>query len=327
MLSRVADSLFWLGRYVERAENLARLVDVNHYASLDITSQAAKQYGQRLIYTTNSEEAFKKAQDKSDIEIDINHFIIFSSHNPNSILECIAYARNNARMVRDQISTDMWLELNSIHLFLQSAEALAIWHDDPQIVLRQIINFSLLFQGLTHATNLHDEGWNFVQLGRFIERADKTSRILDTLTYADDIRRGDIVSILHSCSGFAAFNREFKAEATLKNATKFLLRSPDFPRSVRFCLSEMDALLHAISTIPAGHYSNEAERLTGKLLAQLNFTDSKEIKAIGLHKFIDDIQNQLNEIGNQIFENYVLLPSELQETTSINKLPGQHQHQ
>ncbi|GAA5495678.1 uncharacterized protein Rv2567 [Rubritalea halochordaticola] len=324
MLSRVADSLYWLGRYVERAENLARMVDVNHYNSLD--SFPLRDYsdnGEWLIYTTNSQEPY------SDLEItlghppDINEFILFADENPDSVKQCISQARTNGRMVRDQISSDMWLELNSIHLFIKSPEAYNLWQDDPQALLKKVINFSLLFQGLTEATNQHDEGWNFMQLAKYIERADKTSRILDTLTYHVDIKRSDIVSILHSCSGFSSFYREYRGQVSLSNAIKFLLCSSTFPRSVRFCLRQMDFLLHSISGVPFGHYSNEAERITGKLLAQLNYSTSEEIDESGLHQYIDTIQIELNEIGQNIFETYVLIPSEYQESTAINQQPGQ----
>lgn len=324
MLSRVADSLFWLGRYVERAENLARMVDVYHYNSLDSFPQRSQGgSGEWLIYTTNSQEQYEEIKHSSKHPPDVSEFILFSRDNPDSVIECIAQARKNARMVRDQISSDMWLELNSIHLFMQSKDAYNLWQDDPQTLLKKIINFSLIFQGLTDATNPHDEGWNFIQLAKYIERADKTSRILDTLTYHKDLKRSDIVSILHSSSGFSSFYREYRGDVKLSNAIKFLLCSSTFPRSVRFCLRQMDMLLHAISGVAFGHYSNEAERITGKLLAQLNYSTSQEIDEAGLHQYIDSIQLHLNDIGQNIFETYVLIPSEYQESTAINQQPNQ----
>lgn len=313
MLSRVADSLYWLSRYIERAENLTRLVDVNRRESLDtINIHSGEDPSLRLIKTTSTEKAYFAAKENAGGELDVGEFITFSDGNPDSIKGCIAHARENARMVRDQISGEMWLELNSAHLFLQSPDTLKLWRRQPESFSREVITFSLQFQGLTDATILHDEGWQFVQFGKFIERADKTSRILDTLTYLAKPDRSELSSVLRSCSGFSAFRREFRGEVTFKNAVKFLLFSAAFPRSVRFCVRQMDQILHAISGVPIGTFSNEAERMTGSLLAQMNFTSPETVMDEGLHEYIDQIQWQLNEIGQNVFETYVLLPLEVQ---------------
>ena len=321
MLSRSANSLFWLGRYVERTENLSRLVQVSHYAALDYyQSEISQDEGQYLIDATHSREAYQVACKESGEEVDINAFMMFSPHNPDSVKQCIAFARENARMVRDQISELMWLEINSIHLFLQNEDLMKLWQEEPETLLRRVLRFSLLFQGLTHSTNLHDEGWDFLELGKFIERADKTSRILDTLTFRKSIARSDLASVLSSSSGLSAFNTQFRSGLTLDNVMMFLLCDAKFPRSVRFCLRQMDELLHSISGVPIGQYSNEAERLTGKLLAQMNFFTSQDIAEKGLHEFIDKLQELLNDIGNEIYSTFVLLPSEL-ETTNILRAP------
>lgn len=322
MLSRVADSLFWLGRYVERADNLARLVQVSHFASLDYYhSEVSQKEGRYLLEATDSMEAYEVACKKAGgEEVEINKFMMMSPDNPDSIKQCIAFARENARMVRDQISEIMWLEINSIHLDMQSKDLERIWEEEPEVLLRKILRFSLLFQGLVHSTNLHDEGWDFLELGKFIERADKTSRILDTLTFRKSVARADLASVLNSCSGFSAFNSEAKGELTLEKVTNFLLCSARFPRSVRFCVQQMDDLLHAISGVATGQFSNEAERLTGKLHAQLNFFTQDDLADSDLHEFIDRLQLQLNSIGAQVYSNFVKLPQEL-DTTDLIRTP------
>lgn len=313
MLSRVADSLYWLSRYLERAENLARLVDVNRHDALDSTgTEDNEDIWKPLLYATCTEEAFTAAREKDDPQsVEVGTFIMFSEENPDSIRQCIATARENARMVRDQISEEMWLELNSIHLFMQSGDAEELWRRQPEALCREVIKFSLLFQGLTDATIVHDEGWQFVQLGKFIERADKTSRILDILTYFTEPERTELASVLRSCSGFSAFRAEFRGDVTLPNVMSFLLFSQSFPRSVRFCVRRIDDVLHAITGVPIGAYSNEAERLTGSVLAQLNFSSVDSVWQTGLHDYIDGMQEKLNDIGQRVFETYVLLPSEI----------------
>ena len=322
MLSRVADSLCWMGRYVERAENLARLVDVSHHASLDYyASEVGQEHGKRLINATDCLADYELACEEAGEELDVNAFIMYSVHNPNSVVQCINHARENARMVRDQLSESVWLELNRIHLSLKEMDLPGVWNEEPQELLQEIIRFSLLFQGLTYATNLHDEGWDFVELGRFLERADKSSRVLDVLTFQENPTRADIASVLNSCSGFSAYYHQFKGQISMDNVIMFLLASPKFPRSVRFCLRQVDELLHSISGVPTGQFSNEAERITGKLLAQLNFMSQEDIQRVGLHDYIDQIQIDLNLIGQHIFENFVRLPAELDDVNLIRQ-PG-----
>lgn len=316
MLSRVANSLFWLSRYIERAENLARLVDVNLHKSLDSyrggPGEQRTDSWKAVLYATLSETHFEEYLATGGA-LDAGGFIALNEGHPDSIRECIAAARENARMVRDQITQDMWLDLNSIHLFLQSDQAENLWKKDPNALFRRIVDFSLLFQGLCDTTTLHSEGWLFVQAGRYIERADKTSRILDMLTFSPDAPRAQMSAVLHSCSAFAAFREEFRGVVTLENVARFLLFSEAFPRSVRFCVRQLDETLHAISGAPRGGFFNEPERLAGSLLAQLNFSGTGEVQKRGIHAYIDDIQLRLNEIGQAIFEQYVLLPFEMDQ--------------
>ncbi len=318
MLSRVANSLYWLSRYLERAENLARLVDVNRHDALDAgvtLKEDSESLWRPLLYATCSEEIYNEAKSAKLEDLDVGWFITFSPSNPDSICQSVAQARENARMARDQISEEMWLELNSIHLFLQSAKAERLWRRQPESLYREIIKFCLLFEGLIDATILRDEGWNFIQAGKYLERADKTTRVLDMLAFMGDPDRGKLASALRSCSGFSAFRDEFRGDFTSRNVMSFLLFSQSFPRSVRFCLRQLDRHLHAISGTPEDAYSNEAERLTGSALAQLNFSSVENVWAIGQHQYIDSMQKQFNDIGQNIFETYVLLPSEIRSVT------------
>lgn len=328
MLSRVANNLYWLSRYLERAENLARLVNVNQLNSIEAGASGHDgDIWDAVLYATGTEEAYAKARSKAGDELSVGSYMTFSASNSDSIRQCIAQARENARMVRDQIPEEIWLELNSIHLFMRSKASENLWQHQTDELYRRVIRFCLIYGGLLESTTLHDEGWDFIQIGRYLERADKTSRILDMLSFYDTPDRNKLASALRSCSGSAAFRAEFRGDISIDNVASFLLFSPSFPRSVRFCLRQLDGVLHAISGMPNGSFSNEAERITGNLLAQMNFSNAQSIWDTGLHVYIDELQQKMNDIGQQVFETYVLLPSEINDIAYTGAWQAQQQQQ
>lgn len=320
MLSRVADSLYWLGRYVERAENLARMVEVTRQEELESFRNGKEAVWRPVIYATVLNAKLTEEQEQA-LKNDTAHYIALSQLNPTSIAACIASARENARTVRDQLSEEMWLELNAIHLYLSSDAAQEAYRSAPETLFRRIIRFSIIFQGLSQSTISHDEGWYFLRLGRFVERADKTSRILDTLTFTGERpNQTALLAVLRSCSAYPAFRAEYRNRISLRNIAAFLFYSPDFPRSIRFCFQRIEATLRAISGTPSGDFSNEAERLAGQALASVNFALIDQVVESGLHDEIDEVQRRLNEIGQEIFEEYVRLPSEIREAVRTEGL-------
>ncbi|MEI9962048.1 MAG: alpha-E domain-containing protein, partial [Limisphaerales bacterium] len=181
MLSRVAHSLYWMARYTERAENIARIVDVNLQLLLDMRNLDEKQlieYWEPIVMATGDEEGFFKLHPHATGNA-VTEFLVFQPENPNSIVQCISSARENARMVRDQITMELWEELNRIYLFVHSPQARKVWARSPSEFFQEIKAASLHVIGIMNATMVHDEGWRFVQAGQFLERADKTTRILD----------------------------------------------------------------------------------------------------------------------------------------------------
>ena len=147
------------------------------------------------------------------------------------------------------------------------------------------------------------------------------------LTYFESPEKGHLASTLRSCSGFSAFRAEFRGEITLENVVMFLLFSQSFPRSVRYCIRELDQALHSLSGMPIGSYSNEAERLTGSMLAQMNFSSMENVWSSGLHQYVDSLQKQFNGIGQEVFETYVLLPAEILNLAPPNSSASQLQWQ
>lgn len=337
MLSRVANSLYWMSRFVERAENIARLVDVNLQLLLDfrkLNDAAVSGHWMPIVQSTGDEELFR-AHHKRATGKTVTEFMVFQTENPNSILSAITQARENARMVRDQITTEYWEELNRLYLFLTSPRARTLWNTSPYEFFQEIKNGSLLLQGLFDATTVRNEGWIFVQLGRFIERADKTSRILDVRHTSLPAGGGapaqaavDALgwsAVLRSCSAWDAYKAQHGAEVQPALVAEFLLLSDEFPRSVRFCVRHLNNALRRLSGVREGRYSNEAEKIAGRLLAQLQFDGPEEILLVGLHQYIDALQTELNAIGEALFQVYIFQPFHLPEDFQLRQQEEQQQ--
>lgn len=307
-----------MARYVERAENLARLMLVQTELLLDAATvgDALESTWSPVLTATAMEEAFAEHFPNPQPG-DVTGFITLDERNPGSIWSCVSEARENARTVRDQISEAMWAGLNDMFLFFGSKSARTLLERSPQAFYERVIQTSLLFDGITAATLPRTEGWHFIQLGRYLERADKTSRFVDITSHVPEAERNEALStirlgtILRSCSAFATARRLFGGELTIDHVIELLIFSTEFPRSVRFCVRNADELLHKISATPTGQYSNEAEKVLGSLLAKLNFSGVQDVLARGLHEYIDDLQVMLNTAGEAIFNAYVHVPQEV----------------
>ena len=325
MLSRVANTLYWMMRYVERADNLARLIDVNQQLLLDyesLDSERLSGFWKPIILSTGDEAAFHKLYDDASCD-NVISFLTEDLRNPNSIYSCIGHARENARTIRDQISDELWEELNALYLFTKSDTAQELLENNPPGFYERVRRASMTILGISSSTTARDAVWDFKTLGRYLERADKTTRFLDIATYFPKGAKGiDLSSpgvlhwsaILSSCGAMGAF-RGTGLEVNARTVMEFLLFSPDFPRSVRYCIGQIDAALHRISGTNGGTYSSEAERETGKMLCTLTYGDGEDILESGLHEFLDEVQATLNKIAEEVFETYVLLPN------SIDKIP------
>ena len=331
MLSRVANTLYWMVRYVERADNLSRLIDVNQQLLLDyerLDSERLRGFWQPIILSTGDEEAFSKLYDDSGSD-EVIRFLTDDPRNPNSITSCIALARENARTVRDQLSDELWEELNALYLFSRSEEAARLIKSDPPRFYENVRRSAVTFLGIAASTTSRNEAWEFMDLGRHLERADKTTRFLDVSSYLPNAADGlELVTqetlhwtaILRSCGAMGAF-RASQREITAESVVDFLIFSKDFPRSIRYCIEKVDISLHRISGTPRGAFSNEAEREAGRLLADLNFGSTADVFQAGLHDYLDELQGRFNHIGGEIFETYVLMPERVQ-ITPVAKAPS-----
>ena len=320
MLSRVANSQYWMWRYIERAENIARIVDVNLQLLLDfrnLNEERLARYWLPIVQTTGDERQFFQLHKKATANA-VTEFLVFQMENSNSIVSSICQARENARMVRDQITIEFWEELNRLYWFVKTPQARKVWNESPSEFFQQIKSSSLLLNGLSYATLIHNEGWWFSKVGVFIERADKTSRILDVrfqpCPEGAPARNGDNTTetdalewsaILRSCSAWDAYKSICGGEVNPHRVAEFLLLNVDFPRSVRFCASELNHALRRISGVAEGRFCNNAEKLAGRLVAELQFSTIEEIFETGLHRYLDQLQTKLNNIGNAMFDAYI----------------------
>jgi uncharacterized alpha-E superfamily protein len=317
MLSRVANSLYWMSRYIERAENIARIVDVNLQLLLDfrnLDDQRLADHWMPIVQSTGDEAAFFQLHPKATGQA-VTEFLVFQMENPNSVVSCICQARENARTVRDQITIEMWEELNRIYLFVRSPRARQVWRESPSEFFQEIKSSSLQIIGLTFATLIRNEGWWFSQAGKFIERADKTSRILDVRHLAlparglpaapDETEAVEWSAILRSCSAWDAYKTIHGGEVHPRLVAEFLLLHQDFPRSVRYCVANLNEALRCISGVAPGHFCNDAEKLAGRLVAELQFGTIDEIFNHGLHQYLDELQLKLNAIGESLFRSYI----------------------
>ncbi len=310
MLSRVASSVYWISRYVERAENLARFIDVTFSFILDSPSNVREQW-QPLISTTADDAIFEERYGTASRENAIR-FLAFDSQYHNSILSCLRIARENARSIREAISTEMWEQLNSFYHSLMAATRHPGILDSPQDFCQEVRSASQLFKGVTDATMSHGEGWHFARLGRMLERADKTSRILDVKYYmllptisdvgtpTDDLQWS---AVLRSVSGFEMF-RKRHGIITPHRIVGFLVLDRLFPRAIMHCIDSANQSLHAIVGSPEDTFWNPAEKELGQLRSALAYSDTNEILRHGLHEFLDSLQVRINQVGDAIFQTF-----------------------
>lgn len=306
MLSRVANSIYWMCRYIERAENVARFIDVNLNLLLDLPADDKEQWSP-LIMTTGDQAIYEKKEQAYNQE-DVIWFLTFDRGYPNSILSCVSAARENARSIREIISSEMWEHLNNFYLELIKEESIKMAIEDPNRFFNIIKMRSHLFTGLLDSTMSHGEAWNFARIGMMIERADKTSRILD-VKYFMLLPQADLVntpidniqwiSVLRSASAFEMYRKEFH-QITPSNVANFLIFNNSFPRSICHCIEKAQICLHRITGAPLGVAASEAEKKLGRLKADLDYTDIDEVIDAGLHEFLDDLQTKLNQLGGII---------------------------
>jgi uncharacterized alpha-E superfamily protein len=319
MLSRVADACFWIGRYLERAENVARFADVNQYLLLDMPGDIGEQW-EPLVQITGDEDYFKDHY-QSPTRENVLKFLTFDATYLSSIASCVRMARENARAIRDTITVEMWAQINNFHEMIEAGAAQYGHGDVPYEFYARVKNASQLFSGIMESSMSHGEPWQFIRLGQFIERADKATRLMDVkyfilLPSVEDVGTSidevQWVAVLRSASALHMYRRKYGLIRP-DRVIQFLLLDRSFPRAVLFCLLGAQRCLHAISGTMVGSFGNPPEQLIGQLTSQLTYLPASEIVRGGMHEFLDDLQDKINKIDESIYNYYVatkLLPAD-----------------
>jgi uncharacterized alpha-E superfamily protein len=309
LLSRVADAVYWMGRYIERAENVARFLDVNQNLMLDLPRGYGDQW-QPIVDTTGDRAKFQELYGAPTRE-NVVRFLAFDARNPNSICSCVLAARENARSVRETISSEMWQQINSLYLLIAPEGRKAVPEMLPEFChgVRMACH---LFQGITHVTMSHNEAWHFIRLGTSLERADKATRMLDVKYFIllpsvsdvgtpyDDIQWA---AVLKSVSGFEMYRKRYGRIAP-ERIVEFLLLDGEFPRAVRYCIGVADGSLHAITGTRAGAFSCASEQQLGRLRSELDYAQVEAILTAGLHEFFDSLQAKMNAVDECVLGDF-----------------------
>ena len=314
MLSRTADHLYWMSRYIERAESLARLVDAHYRMSL--LPHAGATLAQSLSSTMTAlhmEHAYKEKHDAIDPNA-VFQFVSLDRDYSGSIFSCLRIARENARAVRGSLTSELWETLNSTWLEARSIAALRSSRPDIGQFVEWVKERSHLTRGVTIGTMMRDEAFHFTRIGTFLERADSTARIL-TAHQIDLVPGADAGAVpdpyewsvlLRALSAFEVYRRIFRDVITPLKVAQLLILRDDMPRSLLRCCKEVYQNLKSV----ANDQSAETERRAGEMHAMLHFTRMEEITAVGLPRFLEQFLARLRDLGDRIGSDFLLPPAE-----------------
>ncbi len=314
MLSRVAENVYWMSRYVERAENVARLLDAGFFHDLDAAGlgDTGRTPIDSILTILACRDEFERQHGHGDRDA-VLRFLTFDRNSPHSMLGLIARARENARGTQEALSAESWSQLNRLYLELSSQRAKRRYTASPSRFYEAVKRSCILFSGLIDSTLPRSECYHFLQLGRHLERVNQVCRILDAKTRAlggDGAAmppaHGQVhwASLLRSCSAYDAYLREYQERLDGETAVRYLLLDADFPRAVRFCVARCQESLHEIGGGDDDNYASEAERRLGRLDGELRYIDLEEIFERGLSTFLSGITAACNRVGDEIHQAY-----------------------
>lgn len=306
MLSRVADSLYWMSRYFERADHCARVLEANYNLMLN----PSKPWREKRWQSVTAALGLSSDAAGPDPQTSILRFI-GEADNRSSIVCCITSARENASQVREEISSEMWERLNQIYHQVTQATQRNGTDSEPLRLITALREGAYRFQGVTDATMNHGEGWHFIQFGKYMERACDLSKLLDAQfavsAGADDL---DWVGLLSSCSAYEAYLKVYTADLVANRVAEFLLLNPEFPYSVRHSVERMKNALDSIAEISSARKASIINRVIGRLRSSLAYIEIDEIVSSDLHKFLHGILEQCQNLHGTVHEVYIKYPVE-----------------
>ena len=311
MLSRVAEAIYWISRYCERAENVARFIKVNYSLTLDSAAASLAPQWMPLVYTSGDQNDFNERYPDGSRQ-NVLQFLILDPENPNSIYSCISQARETARTVREVLPDSLWEQINRFYLVVKQAAENPNTIGDAYQFCQSVYLANHLLVGISESSMPRDETWHFFQTGRYIERADKTSRIVDVqyyllLPHPDQIGSPiDIVrwsSLLTSVEALNVYHR-IKGRIIPEKVADFLIFDARFPRSMQYCISQAHAHLKNIRQMAGIEIVEPTEMMARRISDHLKSTTIDEVITAGMHDFIDQFQISINDLGQEIFVNF-----------------------
>ena len=319
LLARDADSLYWMSRYVERAEHVARLLLVHSNLLVDVGDLAPKfpqWQWQSVLRVMHMPDLPEPAEPSAPpLSQRIAQHMTFDPNNANSIISSLTRARENARAVREIISAEMWESLNTLYWAVRGDDAPTRFEDSPDDFYRSVMNGSMLFQGLTDQTLAHDQRWLFTQLGKYFERIDVTCRVLESkfglLRSAETIletalRNIHWMAVLRSCCSLEAYRRRHLADIDPMRIATFVILEQSFPRSIRYCVRMAHEAAREIRSGITPHAPSPAERVLGRLDARLEYAEPGEIAAAGLAPYLQAVQSDVADAALALQKSYFL---------------------
>lgn len=314
MLSRVADSLYWMSRYLERAEHTARLIDVDLQLRLDQSPESGMGQWLRVAEALQISALLRANKDAAAL----TRTLAFDRANPSSIVSCIASARENLRQVREQCSSEMWEQLNRLYLQINSNPPAESWIMHSSLFFRSVQEGAHLFYGFSDSTISHGEGWQYIQLGRYVERTELTAALIGAYfrsmpdpqdRAAESEEHLEWVALLKSCTAFEAYCKTYTAEVRPLRVVEFLLLNPEFPHSVRFSVDMVYEALRTIGELTERRVEQPL-RLAGRLKAMLSYSQIDEIIAESACDYVDGVRKQCLQAHSAIHQIYFDYPVE-----------------
>ncbi len=304
MLSRVADSLYWMSRYLERAEHTVRMLDVNFSMTLDPSMTTEDARWRRFLLALGN-----PVKEWDGLSASLLHALTHDGRNAASIRSCVAEARENARQVREEISSEQWLQLNRLyHLVNETPEGPGA----PEEFLAAVLDGLHLFQGVTDTTMSHGEGWQFIQIGRSIERASSIASLLSVYDFSGrhDGPAGshqflEWVGLLRSCTAFEAYCNVYTADLTEPQILEFLLLNKDFPHAVRYSVDRLREALLALEQESGRLAPQELVRVAGRLQAALRFVEIADVLGRGVGEFLAMVLSECRRVHTLLYRDYI----------------------
>lgn len=302
MLSRVAESLYWMSRYLERAENTARLLDVHLNLNLELTPALGQRRYQDVLAALQVSYFDSQLPSPADLTLD--------SSVQESISSCIGGARENARQIREQISSEMFEQLNKLFLYIRSRPTQDRFAIEPHSVFQKVKDGVHLFQGITDSTMTHGQGWQWIRAGRYLERADLVSGLLlnhlrhfSEESEADPQHYTELLGLLKSCTAWEAYCKVHGAELTNRKVAEFLLLDREFPHSLHFAIGEMARALEALAQTTGMTAQAQLESKVGKLLARLRYAAIEEL--LEQEDFFTQVRSDLSQVNDRLYRVYL----------------------